>query len=1108
MDEIVLSVSEPTEIQPMPNLLALIQSKKGKISQSQREIMMGVTIEVNEIIITVETLPSIHYPLWIPRMTLTIKDVTVQSTDSKWEVVDLSKCKEVDPQDSSVTLHHKLMQAKSISLVLLNENNVKIELIKELPLSLQFKSKWKLKEGIWLGGECGVILAQLQFSVNIQEWMFIVQFFKNLKTCLSRPIPPSTHEKKEGKTKDVQMNYRLAFDKLLLRVFEADYSNGLIVEGQKLSFLYSQATPLNNNDKTITYESFVNVTIPQFSLKTIAKDATKQAYKEIELLSQQLALKDADTVIVNMSWQYLSTPITPTTPAPTTEANSDVGIEPVPLRYINTLKEINFNIRLFGVEVILDLKMWYHSLLMLFNSVKAQPKSAFKSVEPNISSELAADDPLQSTSDPLQSPNQSNSQTPSTDSVTLQSKFREKMKDQFSQIKDWNDVKIFIQAAKVLLILPIPLSTKNHFQGKQVHLRVDKVLLSNFPLWEHIPLYDSAGSGKGLLFVPPDHSTAIVNMQNGEKHSSSAKLPKHQRSKSMHDSPSQKSGHHRSKSLMDPSMSPTPTRSKEDKKEKSAKRKAAALAAVSQLSKRINNEVAYRIQYDFSDMAIEIIDLQDPENKETILQGGSTRMYTRYTMPTAPAEDSKGLESFEGGNLEIAFHSMSGFNVAMKAKQLIFFYELIRSYISVLEELGFIKNQTEADRKLTKKWKQKIKEQLKEKIESKVKVANEIITKSSEEEIDKQIDNSVEKLKHLKDKLDNKLEDVKSKVDTALESYKFIFFLRADSATISIPFMTLFDLKNSNFIEQILSTSDDDPLNKHLTVFSINKFELGIENSIARQNVMLRQKGLKVEDIDWPHARHLISVCPVSYEQGLVQLLELPQDDIFHFALYYGRSLEDDKPASHSQLSIQLKEMQIILKKKKKDESTEAKKDLAKKEKSFNIQQVIDKLVSLLDSKRDLITHQLEKIKDKKSDISAELKQNLQSLKHGIDLQWEIELGDCNVLFFNESGSLSKARNGFTLSNNQRAHQIASKFREVKHKTKKLEEEKQELLNRLKELEQRATEKDAAALKWKSLADSMEEKYVQSKLQLSQVTMELQDLQRESFNVKKKLDKK
>lgn len=176
---------------------------------------MGVTIEVNEVIITVKTLPSIHYPLWAPQMTLTIKDITIQSTDSKWEVVELSKCKETDSQDPSVTQHHKLLQAKSISLVLLNENNVKIELLKELPLTVQvcaslfllitkFKSKWKLKEGIWLGGECCVILDQLQFSVNIQEWVFIVQFFKNLKTCLSRPIPPSSHEKKEGKAKDVQ----------------------------------------------------------------------------------------------------------------------------------------------------------------------------------------------------------------------------------------------------------------------------------------------------------------------------------------------------------------------------------------------------------------------------------------------------------------------------------------------------------------------------------------------------------------------------------------------------------------------------------------------------------------------------------------------------------------------------------------------------------------------------------------------------------------------------------------------------------------------------------------------------------------------------------------
>jgi hypothetical protein len=53
---------------------------------SQMEIMMDVTIEINEISVKLQTLPSVFRPNWTPVLEIKIKGVLIQSTNSKWEV--------------------------------------------------------------------------------------------------------------------------------------------------------------------------------------------------------------------------------------------------------------------------------------------------------------------------------------------------------------------------------------------------------------------------------------------------------------------------------------------------------------------------------------------------------------------------------------------------------------------------------------------------------------------------------------------------------------------------------------------------------------------------------------------------------------------------------------------------------------------------------------------------------------------------------------------------------------------------------------------------------------------------------------------------------------
>lgn len=60
--------------------------RSGSVSMSQREILMGVTIEINEIIIKVQTQPPKDKINWNPQLHINMKKILVQSTNAAGEV--------------------------------------------------------------------------------------------------------------------------------------------------------------------------------------------------------------------------------------------------------------------------------------------------------------------------------------------------------------------------------------------------------------------------------------------------------------------------------------------------------------------------------------------------------------------------------------------------------------------------------------------------------------------------------------------------------------------------------------------------------------------------------------------------------------------------------------------------------------------------------------------------------------------------------------------------------------------------------------------------------------------------------------------------------------
>jgi hypothetical protein len=54
------------------------------------------------------------------------------------------------------------------------------------------KSKFRAKDGAWLGGETAILYSGLKFSVDYNQYNYLSSFYQSLKTCFARPVPERT----------------------------------------------------------------------------------------------------------------------------------------------------------------------------------------------------------------------------------------------------------------------------------------------------------------------------------------------------------------------------------------------------------------------------------------------------------------------------------------------------------------------------------------------------------------------------------------------------------------------------------------------------------------------------------------------------------------------------------------------------------------------------------------------------------------------------------------------------------------------------------------------------------------------------------------------------
>jgi len=285
---------------------------------------------------------------------------------------------------------------------------------------------------------------------------------------------------------------------------------------------------------------------------------------------------------------------------------------------------------------------------------------------------------------------------------------------------------------------------------------------------------------------------------------------------------------------------------------------------------------------------------------------------------------------------------------------------------------------------------------------------------------------------------------------------------------------------------------------KHNVPMIFENFELGFENTAERQNVMLRLKSMQVHEFNIPKSPHMVTCEPLTSSienTPLTKIFSLNPNDSSNFRLYYSRISPKDE-ISLSEIWVRLEDLHIILKRQQTTDSVSS--EFA----TPDIQKIIQNLVNMIDSRRQQILTQVEAIKEKEGTI----KENLEKLS--FDLRWEFEMGDCEVTYADKDDN-NKPRGTFKVANIGQMKQIMNRFFDLEHQLiqskvdmaqlmGQSESERDDLMRKVREMEEKlqVLQKDR---------ETYENKYIQAKMELSEVQMQNQDLQRNIFHMEKKV---
>jgi len=635
------------------------------------------------------------------------------------------------------------------------------------------------------------------------------------------------------------------------------------------------------------------------------------------------------------------------------------------------------------------------------------------------------------------------------------------LKHRLNMISDWNDFSFIFEASNLKLLIP----------EVNFNVNVDKISFVNRPKWEVIPMLEKKASlfqkpvvvdpkalNKGKALPPPPTKKVPPPLppKSGEK--VPPPLPPKEGGAFQAENPA-------------PTVTPTGTDGAPKQPPPLPEKKGNAAVVKQALQDRIKSGTMYRFEADCSGVYVEMA--TSPLEKETVFETEKLKLFITFNQHDLTEEDG---EVHSVNETEWAVQ-LGAVNLKLNDDQFIQFVNLIK--VGRKDIMAIIKKSKKVN---------SLKDKVKDKVKSKMEEGKEMLNS-----------NQLPDMEGLKD-IKERVEGIKDKIEQAVHRNFVTFVFRAEKGTFDIPYRALMKIQNLEALKKkVAKIRPKVPL-------KFENFEFGIENAHEKQNFMLKLKSMNVQELDIPKAPQFITFEPLPYDPQLVKIFNLSADETYNLRIFYSRYSPKDQD-SHSEIWIRLENMNIVFKKKPKDQRSPLPEGTPEKPSTLstlstpNIEKIIQKVVSMIDSKKEKIFSGLEAVKQRE----AMIKENLGKFK--MDFRWEFEMGDCHVTYSDEERS-EKPVGTFKVSNNSQMKQVVTKFLELEHHLiqSKLDTaqmmsqgqtEKDDLFRRVKDLEDKLSQ-------FKKEKEAFENKYIEAKMSLSEVQMQNQDLQRAVFILEKK----
>eukprot|EP01132_Coremiostelium_polycephalum_P004868 gene4868-6068_t len=197
LQTITINLNEPETIVPIPSQLKKFKKKN---KNKRNEVTENLQIEVKSLKLNIASLHG-------NSLMLEIQDVLIQSTNSNFQVGDLSQIKTVD-KEQGIELLHKLITAKSISIKIQDIGGFTNTILDNMPLKILYCSKRRIKDWVQLSAKLEFLIKNINLNWNLLQLHLLQEMVEGFQNTLARAIPAlpnssaeSTPSSKSSKSK-------------------------------------------------------------------------------------------------------------------------------------------------------------------------------------------------------------------------------------------------------------------------------------------------------------------------------------------------------------------------------------------------------------------------------------------------------------------------------------------------------------------------------------------------------------------------------------------------------------------------------------------------------------------------------------------------------------------------------------------------------------------------------------------------------------------------------------------------------------------------------------------------------------------------------------------